>query len=270
MSGEPKNPSKPVVVTRVAHAGHDSQRYRGWDLFRDLLPSPLSQLLVLGITGRRISADVAALVDDIILCVAVADPRIWPMKIARLASSYGSDVAGLAAPFFAMAEARLGPAPFGPAARGLVELADRVGFEPTDEALRDALADAFESKRFPPGFGVPFRARDERSDGLESSLRRHGRWDGPYVRLYRRIVEQVRAKKWPEPNITLISAAAFLDAGFAVHEIVPIMHVAAIPSFQANAVEESQLRSPALRCLPLDWIEDRSPPLRRTKPPRSP
>lgn len=255
---------KPIIRTRVAHAGHDSQRYRGHDLFRDLLPSRLSALLVLGITGRRISPDVAELVDDVILCVAVADPRIWPMKIARLASSYGSDVAGLAAPFFAMAEARLGPAPFGPAARGLADLVATVGFDPSDEALEAELGRWFEARRFPAGFGVPFRERDERCEGLEASLRRLGRWEGEHVRLYRRITETVRRKRWPEPNITLLTAAALLDAGFGPDEIVPIMHVAAIPSFQANAVEEAQLRSPSLRALPLDWIEDRSPPLRRT------
>jgi len=255
---------RPAITTRVAHAGHESQRYRGYGLFEDLLPSRLSQLLILGITGRRVSVDVADLVDDIVLCVAVADPRIWPMKIARLASSYGSDVAGLAAPFFAMADARLGPAPFGPAARALKDLVADVGLEPSEGALEGALSGWFLARRFPPGFGVPFRSRDERADGLEASLRRRGRWELPYVRLYRQVVDTVRRRGWPEPNITLTSAAAFLDAGFEPEEIVPIMHVAAIPSFQANAVEEAHLRSTSLRRLPLECIEDRTPAPRKT------
>lgn len=258
-------PTKPEIVTRVAHAGHDSQRYRGHDLFRELLPSRLSQLFILGITGRRVSEEVAELVEDALLCVAVADPRIWPMKIARLASCYGSEEAGLAAPYLALADARLGPAPFGPAARALVALAEAVGFDPDDDALDAEVERWFRAQRFPAGFGVPFRAVDERAEALASSLARLGRAHGPYVKLFRRVVDRSRERGGPEPNITLAASAALLDAGFEPAQIVSLMNVAVVASYQPNAIEEASLRSPSLRALPPAWIDDQTAPPRSTR-----
>ena len=54
-------------------------------------------LLFLALAGRRPDENERGLLEDIAVAMTVAYPRIWPLKLGRLASSYGGCLAAVAA-----------------------------------------------------------------------------------------------------------------------------------------------------------------------------
>ena len=89
---------RPVIPTRVAHAGHDSQRFYGRDVHRELLGrTSLAQALLLSVTGQDVDAETAEILTDFSVAATVADPRIWPLRMARHGAAYGNVLGGLSA-----------------------------------------------------------------------------------------------------------------------------------------------------------------------------
>src|SRR5688572_24620645 len=129
------------MKTNVGSAGFDDHRFRGFSLYRELLGrESFAGLLALAIDGRRRTPEEAAMLDDLAAVIAVADPRIWPCKLARVASAYGSSLAGVAASTYLLQDAWIGPYTVKGSAQVLVEIAERCGHDPGREALVAELA----------------------------------------------------------------------------------------------------------------------------------
>ena len=109
-----------MIRTRVAHAEWGDNRFYGHSVARDLAGKETwLGLVILGILGRRLSEAERAVVDDLGVALTVADPRIWPLKVSRLVSSYGSTLTALAAGALSLEEARIGHWTTGDSARFL-------------------------------------------------------------------------------------------------------------------------------------------------------
>src|SRR5262245_36394504 len=119
--------SEPLVLpTHVAHAYTDDHEFCGAKLYAKLL----GRERFVGLIARAIqpahphtpSEEALALLDDLAVITTVADPRIWPLKIVRVVSSYGSIYPAWAAANLCLEGARIGPDACGRAASSLVAL----------------------------------------------------------------------------------------------------------------------------------------------------
>ena len=146
----------------------------------------------------------------------------------------------------------MGAEPTGRAAETLLAGGERVGPEPCDVGRRAG-------RRAPPrgraaGFGVVFRPRDERVDGIRACLETRKRAGGRYWRLADAMDALITHKRtfhstsrWRAPPCCSTSAfrtpirlwmSLYLDA-----------------CFFANVAEESELESECLRRLPDSCVE---------------
>src|SRR5688572_21221615 len=166
------------MKTEVGSAGFEDHRFRGFSLYHELLGrESFASLLALAIDGRRRTPEEAAMLDDMAAVIAVADPRIWPCKLARVASCYGSSLAAIAASTFLLDDAWIGPWTVKASAQVLFEIARALE---AGRSLEDALSDQIAQKNRVLGFGVPARPHDERVPALASRIRARGRDELPY------------------------------------------------------------------------------------------
>jgi hypothetical protein len=246
-----------VIPTRVARAFWDEHAFRGYGLFGDLIGNvSASGLLVLALSGRRLNDDECAFFDELVVSITFADPRIWPLKIARIAGSYGRFLPGFAAGYLSMEGASVGPGPCTAAASLLREVFDGVGGHVDDRGdVERVLREALGRRPRLSGFGVPFRATDERVAALTKCVRARARDRGPYWRLYETTAELVRRERKLEPNIDAAIAAALLDMGFEGKVLSALAASLFLMTFLANAMEGSAEPAAILRELPLDRVD---------------
>jgi hypothetical protein len=192
---------------------------------------------------------------------AVADPRIWPLKITRLVGSYGRTLPAFAAGHVSVEGLTIGMWQSGATAALLLRLATASGG--VDEGSFAGVARSLleEHKRL-PGYGVYFRQsapgelqRDERVDALRHRLAVRGRTELPYWTLFERFNAIVRTERAMNPNIAAAAAAALLDMGFSPHQISALAFFTNGTTFVANAVEAAEQESECLQSLPADAIE---------------
>ncbi len=247
----------PEIPTRVARAYWEDHAFQGQRIFRDLIGRvSMTGMLGLALTGRRLSEDDCAFIDDILVALTVADPRIWPLKIGRIVASYGRFIPGFTAGFLAIEGASVGPVPCAAAARALREVFDAVGGRVDDGvAVERALVEKVGPLPRLGGFGVPFRPIDERVVALTASARSRGRDKGPYWRLFEAMTVFVRRERTLEPNIDAAVAAALLDMGFKGKVLDAMAATLFLMTFVANAMEGSAQPAAALRALPLDRVD---------------
>jgi hypothetical protein len=249
-----------TLVTRVAHAGWGDNRYRGYSVTRALAGRDgLWSMASLAVGHRRLLPDEAALLDDVSTCSFAGDPRIWPLKVVRLAGSFGSVAAAMCAGHLATDGGIIGPAVTEPAAAFLVSVSQAIGRGASTEA---AVNDCIRSVLPPPGFGVPFRDRDERVDALAACLARRGADTGRYWRLLSEIQPVVARLRKAPVNIAGAVAAALLDLGFSPEQLAALP--VAIVNFIANAYEAAEQRSPIMQQLPRDHVQYVGPPPRQS------
>jgi hypothetical protein len=253
------------MKTNVGSAGFEDHRFRGFALYAELLGrESFSSLLALAIDGRRRTPEEAAMLDDMAAVIAVADPRIWPCKLVRVASAHGSSLAGVAASTYILQDAWIGPYTCKTSAQILEEIARRCGHDPTREALVEELASQVAKRSRLLGFGVPVRPHDERVVALASRIAARGRAQLPYWRMTEKLIEVMRSERGLEPNIGIAFAAASLDLGFAgehvgllctaLWQLVPV----------ANAAEGAEQAPAILQQLPLETIEYVGPAPRKS------
>ena len=121
---------KPIVITRVAHAGPEDHRFMGHGALTELLGHETGTgLLALAILGRLVTSDEKQALDAMAVSLTAADPRIWPLKASRIAASYGEMLAGVATGQFAMMGTYMSPRVIGAAARHLSRLRMALGDE---------------------------------------------------------------------------------------------------------------------------------------------
>jgi hypothetical protein len=255
------------IVTRVGWADFGDFEHFGARLYRDVAGrTSFLQLVVFALGAGRLAEDDVAVLDDVATCCHVADPRIWPLKLARLAASGGRAVTGhLAACVvldgdFIGAHAAQAAGELLVAAKDVTDAAGVAGGEASAAALERLLA----RHPAPPGFGLQARREDERVLALQKCLVARGRAERPYWTLATALWAAARRQSGLEPNAFGAIAAACLDVGLGPSEIGALTSVLLQPSLLANAFEGARLRSPALARLPVSAIAYKGSPPRVT------
>jgi len=262
MSGE-----RPTLRTRVGLAEWGDNRFRGYSAAHDLSGrESIGGLLVLAIAGRRIDANERLMLDDMATVTNVADPRIWPLKLVRVTSSYGGCLAAFAAVTVSLEGARIGHEMVGRAAEILVRLHDGLVASGTesDDVLEELCRRLLAEHGRVLGLGVPFRPRDERVDMLMERVAARGRSEQPYWQLFTRAAEIFWRIRRVRPNMGLAAAAICLDMGFTPTQIGPLITALAAPAYWANAVEGAEQMPPSLQTLPERCVRYVGPALRKS------
>jgi hypothetical protein len=255
-----------TIATRVACARWDDHRYFGHGALSELLGHEtfLGLTFIAATGGRRPTPEESALLDALAVSMAAADPRIWPLKITRLAAAYGGTLAGFVAGQLCTECDAIGPWVTGPAAELLVSVQEAVGPDADDGAFQVAVKQWLGSHGRLSGYGVAFRADDERFMALRAHVERCGRAGLPYWKLQERLSAFLFAeKKGLKPNIALGAAALLLDMSLSPREAQAITNLANVNTFYANALEGAQQRSRALQELPVESVKYVGRPPRR-------
>jgi hypothetical protein len=239
------------IVTRVARAAAGENYFCGYAVNGELVGRDgYWSALSLAVGHRRLDADEAGAIDDINTSHLVGDPRIWPLKLARLVASYGGTIAGYSAGLLITEQSRLGPSSTLWAGRFFVRVRDELAGQPlTAERFAELEARGLVPRPI-PGFGVPFRDEDERLIGLHERMRQRGRDRLPFATLYRQLIDVLGAAKGMRPNVAAAAAAILLDLGFTPEQGAHIGAGLACAYFLANANEGARQRLPQLQRLP--------------------
>lgn len=241
-----------AIVTRVAHTGADELRFQGRRVFAELLGHvKTAQMIVLGISGHLLDDEQIAIIDDILTAMSSADPRLWPFKVTRLGASYGGAAFGVAATLVAGEGGMYGSNRLRDAARWLTALRAKAGDRGlSDDEMAGELAGA-------AGFGVVYRARDERFAALMRQIERRGRHERPYVALCMQAARVARERIRVEAHVYLLVAALCLDLDLEPDVIAAFGIVFLFHDSLANAVEGARQAPMVLQALPRQHVEFR-------------
>jgi hypothetical protein len=248
----------------VAHAEWGVNRYFGFAV-PDLLAAgeSLAGLVTLAVRGWPLAPEERGLIDDIAVSMTLADPRVWPLKMARVVSSYGGCTPALAAGLLCLEGARIGPWTCGAAAELLLALRDEAT-QLTPAAMASPLHRRLQAGQRLPGFDVPFRSQCERLPLVQKSVAARGRDQLPAWRTLEAVIGATRELKGPEPNVGLGVAAALLDLGFTPRQVSILSTTLAQTEFLSNVAEGSEQRAAVLRRIPDDRIRYVGKPPRET------
>ncbi|HEX4513763.1 MAG TPA: hypothetical protein VH054_09510 [Polyangiaceae bacterium] len=244
-----------AIETKVGFADAGENHFCGHRV-RDQLAgkSTWASLMALAVGAPAIDAAAAAMIDDAATCTLAADPRIWPLKVTRLVSSYGGTLAGFCAGHMLLEEAIMGPWPTSKSAELLLEIRSALAGDLRPEAVAAWVDGELARGRKLAGFGVPFRPADERVAALSECVERRGRSEGPMWSLAMTLDRLLYDRKKVHGNQSLALGALFLDLGFTPPQISVLTTAILDLCFYANAIEEAQLRSPSLRTLPSESV----------------
>lgn len=238
------------IRTRVGRAGFGDYDHFGVRVFRDLAGKmSYLGLIAFAITGRRLSTEDEAILDDLAVSSHVPEPRVWPMKLSRVGASTGRAMPGFLCASVVLDSDVLGGRVAEDAAATLVEL--RAHLASNDDRELEAFVQ--QRKRL-VGFGVPFRDTDERVVSVRACLHRRGRADGAYWLLAERFWHVVKERRGVSANIVGATAAICLDLGFKPREVAPMAAILLQPTLLANAVAGAIESPEQLRCLPDDAV----------------
>lgn len=246
--------SAPSVETTSAHWGWDEHQYFGHAVFGELAgQANLTQLFALSILGRSLDAEACAVLDDTAVCLTLADPRIWPLKVTRLLASYGSPLVAAAAGLMSQEDARIGPWTTAGAAALLSTFHEAITTQgkPAELVVRQYL----DEHSFVWGFGTPFRGKDERLVAYRRCLEQRGRTQLPHYRTYEQVAALIVAARGDQPNIAMAIAAVLLDMGFAVNDVGPTTSVLMFHMFLAHGVFGTREAPEVLRTLPEECVK---------------
>jgi hypothetical protein len=248
--------SAPVLQTRVGMALWDEHWLFGRPLFAEVADGGLGRLIALVTSGRALRADDVTLFEQIAGCVCVADPHIWPLKIARVGAAYGRFIPGLVQGLLLFESERVGPMTTRAAAEWLTALSHEAGEDLSAAALDRAARTVLGASRAVAGFGVPFRDEDERLVALTQRVVASGHGERRFYALFLGAARWMRENRGIAPNVSALAAALLLDMGFAPSDCALVLllfcHLAQIP----NARESAEQSSDVLRELPIDSVRD--------------
>lgn len=244
------------ITTHVALSVHGDSRFFGHAVRGELLGhETFTGLMALAATGRRATPEQRQMLDDFSVIITTADPRIWPLKIIRLAGAYGGTLAGFAAAQLPIEGETIGPWMVGRAAAQLAELRAKVGDRIDDDvAVAAAVLDHVATNKRIIGYRVPLRERDERMDALRDLLASRGRDKLPHWRLQEALSAAMLEKKRVAPNIGAGTAAMLLDLGYAPDETSALAFFMNQNVFVANAVEGAKQAPASMRRLPDECV----------------
>lgn len=238
------------IVTRVAHTGADELRFHGHKVFAELLGrSSTGQMLMLGVSGLVLDASQMAVIDDIVTAMSSADPRLWPFKVTRLASSHGNFAYGVGATLVAGEGGMYGSNRLAQTAAWLQTAVRGIDVDAiSDDELEQLIGQPG------AGFGVLYRARDERFEAL---LRLRKDRAGAHTRFCASAARVARERKQSEAHVYLIVAALCLDIGLGLDAIAALGVIFLFHDALANAVEGARQAPAHLQRLPETSVEYR-------------
>lgn len=250
------NENKPLS-TRVGHAGWADHRHFGRWVFDDLAGNiSTTGLIALAATGEVLDEMHCKILDDVATVLTVADPRIYPLKLVRLASAYGSPLAGQAAAITAMQGAIVGPQISQDAAFWLIGLAAELGCSVEDPMeIRKVVENRLSLPGRIAGFGVPFRKEDERRLALAKQVSVRSRIDGKFWKLQDAVAEIIFEMRGIPANVGLSVAALSLDMGLRPENLAALYTGLTMNVFLANAVEGARQAPEILRSIPEKHVE---------------
>ena len=257
------DPSELALPTRVARAIPNGNDYFGFRVERDFTDGDAYwRGLLLAVGASPASFAHLSIVKRLAGCNLVADPRIWPLKIARLAASFGGALPGVCAGSVFLEDAMIGPLTARHAAEFLLDISTHWTGEDSGEALaRELGRRRLLGRRF-PGYGVAFRPLDERVGVIDRIVREEGRDGGKYWRTSK-LVESLLSDRRPLPrNAGCAAAAALLDCRLSPRQVGLITWSYVVPTYLANAVEGAEQEAPALQQLPASAVRYDGPPPR--------
>ncbi|MCL2722840.1 MAG: hypothetical protein FWD69_00230 [Polyangiaceae bacterium] len=256
------------IATRVGWADFGDYDHFGLRLYRDLAGNiTLAGLSVFSLTGRRLADEDIAVLDDVAACCHVTEPRVWPLKLARLGASSGRPITGYLAGLAVLDGDFIGTAAIEASARTLVEL--RAVLE-REDALVNATLKTKAIRRFVetyaewPSVGVHKRRVDERVVGIRSCLARRGRSERPWWTLAEELWPIMRELLGIDVSAFDAIGAACLDLGLLPKEIGALSAILLQPQFLAHAFEGAMQRADELRCLPSEAIRYVGPEPRKS------
>lgn len=260
-----------AIPTRVGHAGWDDHRHFGRWVFKDLAGRiSTTGLIVLAATGEVMDEESCRVLDDVAAILTVGDPRIYPLKLVRLASAYGDPLAGLAASMAAMEGAIVGPRISQEAAFWLREVMSTLENRVEDRDRISSVMDRMlEERGRLSGFGVPFRKVDERRTALAERVVARRREEGAFWKLQEGIASSVLESRGLAANVGLSVAALSLDLGLRAERLAALYTGLTVNVFLANAVEGAGQAPSVLRKLPDHSIEYRGTGPRHTSDART-
>src|SRR5262249_26046701 len=143
----------PALPTRVSRADWDEHDYFRWKLFADLGgKETLAGMLAVAVTGMRLDPADREVIDDVASINAAADPRIWPLKVVRVASAYGRILPAVAVGALFFESDTVGSMLGSKLARVLVGIRADLGDDFDDGALEARVRTELGRHRRLPGF----------------------------------------------------------------------------------------------------------------------
>lgn len=250
-----------AVITRVAHAGHGEHRYFGHLVLKGLLgEETMTGLGAIAIMGRRLGPEERVVLDALAVCLTAADPRIWPLKAARLVASFGETLAGFAAGQLAMMGTYISPRVISSAAEQLSRL--RSALAESSPEIKPVLEAHVAAFRPLAGYGVPLRPDDERLEGLRSFMKASGRAALAHWRAQEELSSWLQSSRDLAPNIAIGAAAALLDMGCSPKQAGALGTFLLEHVFMANAFESANQRDDSMQRIHEEWVEYVGPPRR--------
>jgi hypothetical protein len=247
---------------KVGYCGVEETRYMGFSVFGELTgKESFLAMTGLALLSRRLTREETDILDMLSVIVTSADPRIWPIKVSRLAAVFGSQTCGMAAGHLCLMRSVIGPDAIGLAAGLLCDVRRALEDTEEDEAHQTAVAAHFiENYRIVPGFGVPYRPFDQRLLVLDDEVCRRGRQALPYYRTMNALIRAMKVHRSnAPPNVALGAAAVCLDMGFDLRDLDSLGHVLVFNALFANTVEEARTPSASLALLPKECISYKGP-----------
>jgi hypothetical protein len=219
----------PVARMRLEIRDHE---LRGRLVFRELVPTKsFMQVAALSIANVELTESDGKLLDEIGVAAQLADPRIWPLAVARRISASGGSLAEAVTSGLATL---CTPQMTGLPAAGFMRFLDRI--QPEVDAGRSVervLLDSLEKGERIPGVGRPvILGVDERVPPMLAAAERHGRANGHSVTLARELHRALHEHKGLGVNSAGVFGAIARDLGFTpdaaaafclIYFLVPIL-----------------------------------------------
>jgi hypothetical protein len=241
-----------VVRTVLGHAGGPDYAIRDKQLYRDFrTDTSFWQLMVFAACGVELSVTNSELLDTLMVCSYVPEPRVWPIKLARLMAAHGHMSTGFGAAAQVVDSNILGIRIPKLAASLLLDL-DRALSTQSETPAATVMEAFFESTPRIPGFGVPARSQDERVAAYRLSLAERPNSFGKYLKLAEQAADFLKSSRGVESNIVVWIAATCLDIGCSVEDVDPLAMLLLVMPMLATAHEGAQQDSALMRELPAD------------------
>lgn len=251
-----------TIRTGVGRAGPGDYEQYGLSVYRDLVGrTSYLGLIAFALTGRRLSATEEDVLDDLASSSHVTEPRVWPIKITWIAGALGRSVPAYVCGTIALDSDMVGGRVAEDAAKMLVAVRDAVVAGGGGD---DVITTFVNEHRHLYGFGVPFRAYDERLVAFKAALERRGIAGGPFWQLAERFWRIARDTRRVEVNIIGATAAICLDLGFTPAQVAPMAVILLTPTFLGNATEAAAQSPDVLKRLPPEAIRYVGPPPRES------